>query len=170
VGEGVGLLGWYSEATVAHPYSHTGALATGAHETGFLLGYIPSSVAYTGIKENEAGRRQSVAVLWMFTDPLPARTLHVPPGHREIVGRIHANAGIERELALAVPSLPDRPTRITVEDRPDHNEATLVIKEVSRDASRSVTAHLCSGPPRETSGRLSGEWGPRRPGGGRRSA
>ena len=45
-----GILGMYSEATAAHPYSQAANLALGAHETGFLLGYIPSQVSYTAIE------------------------------------------------------------------------------------------------------------------------
>ncbi|HEX8690449.1 MAG TPA: hypothetical protein VF729_09435, partial [Solirubrobacterales bacterium] len=39
-----GLAGMYSEATAAHPYSQRANLELGAHETGFLLGWIPASV------------------------------------------------------------------------------------------------------------------------------
>ncbi|HEU4944602.1 MAG TPA: hypothetical protein VFT10_05505, partial [Solirubrobacterales bacterium] len=37
-----GLAGMYSEATAAHPYSQRANLELGAHETGFLLGWIPA--------------------------------------------------------------------------------------------------------------------------------
>ncbi len=40
-----GLAGMYSEATAAHPYSQRANVELGAHETGFLLGWIPASVA-----------------------------------------------------------------------------------------------------------------------------
>ena len=39
-----GLAGMYSEATAAHPYSQKANIELGAHETGFLLGWIPASV------------------------------------------------------------------------------------------------------------------------------
>jgi GNAT superfamily N-acetyltransferase len=45
-----GLAGMYSEATAAHPYSQRANIELGAHETGFLLGWIPASVS------NDAGR------------------------------------------------------------------------------------------------------------------
>ena len=40
-----GLAGMFSEATAAHPYSQRANIELGAHETGFLLGWIPASVA-----------------------------------------------------------------------------------------------------------------------------
>ena len=39
-----GLAGMFSEATAAHPYSQKANIDLGAHETGFLLGWIPASV------------------------------------------------------------------------------------------------------------------------------
>ena len=49
-----GLAGMYSEATAAHPYSQKANIELGAHETGFLLGWIPATV------DNDAagGRRR----------------------------------------------------------------------------------------------------------------
>jgi hypothetical protein len=56
-----GLAGMFSEATAAHPYSQRANIELGAHETGFLLGWIPASVA----NDAAAGgpkRRQSAAL------------------------------------------------------------------------------------------------------------
>ncbi len=50
-----GLAGMYSEATAAHPYSQKANIELGAHETGFLLGWIPASVA------NDAAGRAAAA-------------------------------------------------------------------------------------------------------------
>src|SRR6188472_4379705 len=40
-----GLAGMYSEATAAHPYSQKANIELGAHETGFLLGWIPATAS-----------------------------------------------------------------------------------------------------------------------------
>ena len=53
----------FSEATAAHPYSQRANIELGAHETGFLLGWIPASVA----NDAAAGaprRRQSAALFY----------------------------------------------------------------------------------------------------------
>jgi hypothetical protein len=58
-----GLAGMFSEATAAHPYSQRANIELGAHETGFLLGWIPASVA----NDAAAGaprRRQSAALFY----------------------------------------------------------------------------------------------------------
>ncbi len=43
-GQERGLAGMFSEATAAHPYSQKANIDLGAHETGFLLGWIPATV------------------------------------------------------------------------------------------------------------------------------
>jgi serine/threonine-protein kinase RsbW len=56
-----GYLGLFSEATAAHPYSQTANIALGAHETGFLLGWIPASVTNNAAQVSDE-HRQSVAL------------------------------------------------------------------------------------------------------------
>jgi serine/threonine-protein kinase RsbW len=129
-----GLLGMYSEATAAHPYSQAAIVALGGHETGFLLGYIPSQVSYTGIREGPAARRQSVALFWLVTNAAPHRTVHPPAWHREIVTAIYDHNGLDRDLAPAgsAPPLTGR-TRWTVTDHVDHNESTAVVERLGAD-------------------------------------
>jgi hypothetical protein len=55
-----GMAGMFSEATAAHPYSQRANVELGAHETGFLLGWIPASVD-NDAAEGARRRRQSAA-------------------------------------------------------------------------------------------------------------
>lgn len=55
--------GMYSEATAAHPYSQRANLELGAHETGFLLGWIPASVDNDAATDRRPGR-QSAALFY----------------------------------------------------------------------------------------------------------
>src|SRR6185312_10017681 len=57
-----GLTGMFSEATAAHPYSQRANIELGAHETGFLLGWIPASVSNDAAAG--APRRRQSAVLF----------------------------------------------------------------------------------------------------------
>jgi Acetyltransferase (GNAT) family len=129
-----GLLGMYSEATAAHPYSQAANLALGGHETGFLLGYIPSLVSTTAVTVDAQGHRQSVALFWLATNPAPVRVVHPPAWHRDIVASLYAHNRLERSL-VAPGSVPDLagPTHVTVTEHEDHNEATIAIDRVGAD-------------------------------------
>src|SRR4051794_34971249 len=78
-----GLAGMYSEATAAHPYSQKANIELGAHETGFLLGWIPASVS----NDAAGGRagRQSAALLYLKLNDGHRREVYAPERHREIV-------------------------------------------------------------------------------------
>ncbi|MFC7658524.1 hypothetical protein ACFQV8_22045 [Pseudonocardia benzenivorans] len=54
-----GLCGMYAEVTAVHPYSQKADLAAGAHETGFLLGWIPASVSNDAALDRRRRRRSA---------------------------------------------------------------------------------------------------------------
>ena len=78
-----GLVGMYSEATAAHPYSQKALLDLGGHETGFMLGFIPESVD-NSVSEPNVGR-QSAALFFLRLRPGKERMVYAPNRHREIV-------------------------------------------------------------------------------------
>src|SRR6478609_5350840 len=57
-----GIAGMFSEATAAHPYSQRANIELGAHETGFLLGWIPASVDNDAAGDRRG--RQSAALFY----------------------------------------------------------------------------------------------------------
>lgn len=81
-----GLAGMYSEATAAHPYSQRANIELGAHETGFLLGWIPASVANDAAEDERRGR-QSAALFYTKLNDGHERPVYAPERHREIVGQ-----------------------------------------------------------------------------------
>ena len=72
-----GLAGMYSEATAAHPYSQRANLELGAHETGFLLGWIPASVSNDAAAEQRP-RRQSAALFYAKLNDGHERRIYAP--------------------------------------------------------------------------------------------
>lgn len=77
-----GLVGMYSEATAAHPYSQRALLDLGGHETRFLLGFIPESVD-NSVSTPGTGR-QSAALFFLSLRPGRDREAHAPIRHRAI--------------------------------------------------------------------------------------
>jgi hypothetical protein len=81
-----GMAGMYSEATAAHPYSQRANIDLGAHETGFLLGWIPASVANDAAAGERRGR-QSAALFYAKLNDGHERAVYAPERHRAIVGQ-----------------------------------------------------------------------------------
>ena len=134
-----GLAGMYSEATAAHPYSQRANIDLGAHETGFLLGWIPASVSNDAAGER-AGR-QSAALFYTKLNDGPERPVYVPERHREVVAQTIALCELRGKVALppADCELPAR-TELHREIDRDHNLALLTVLEPGADLEPAVAA------------------------------
>jgi serine/threonine-protein kinase RsbW len=136
---GRGLAGMYSEATAAHPYSQKANIELGAHETGFLLGWIPASVA----NDAAGGRagRQSAALLYLKLNDGHRREIYTPERHREIVAQTVELCRLQGELADPPPDceLAER-TELNCEVDADHNLALLTVHVPGADLDRVIAA------------------------------
>ncbi len=138
-GQKRGLAGMYSEATAAHPYSQKANLDLGAHETGFLLGWIPASVENDAARE--ARRRNSAALFYTKLNDGHDRRVFAPERHHEIVGQTLALCELRGTLAHppADFELPAR-TEMHVEVDADHNLALLTVTTPGADLDEVVHA------------------------------
>lgn len=135
-----GLAGMYSEATAAHPYSQRANVDLGAHETGFLLGWIPASVEYNAI-DTGRNRRQSAALFYLKTNPGPSHPVYAPESHREMVHRTISLCGLRARLADP-PSHLRLPGRSVVHSAvtEGHGLAILTVTEPGADLPAAVGA------------------------------
>jgi hypothetical protein len=135
-----GLAGMYSEATAAHPYSQRANIELGAHETGFLLGWIPASVSNDAAGGAHPGR-QSAALFYTKLNDGHERPVYVPERHREIVGQT-------LELCELRGALAEPPTDVELAERSelhvgvdqDHNLALITVHVPGADLEAVVAA------------------------------
>jgi GNAT superfamily N-acetyltransferase len=135
-----GMAGMFSEATAAHPYSQRANLDLGAHETGFLLGWIPTSVD-NDAAEGERPRRQSAALFYAKLNDGHERRVYAPPRHHEIVGQTLALCGLRGTLTVPPPgaALASRSElHVAVDD--DHNLALITVHAPGADLEAAVGA------------------------------
>jgi len=127
-----GLAGMYSEATAAHPYSQKANIELGAHETGFLLGWIPASVSNDAAEGRQG--RQSAALLYLKLNDGHERSVYAPERHREIVTQTIELCELRGTVSdpPADTALPAR-TELHVEVDHDHNLALLTVLEPGAD-------------------------------------
>jgi hypothetical protein len=137
---GEGLAGMFSEATAAHPYSQRANIELGAHETGFLLGWIPASVS----NDAAAGaprRRQSAALFYTKLNDGHERRVYAPERHHEIVGQTLALCELRGTLAKPGPEaeLVSR-SELHVEIDDDHNLAVITVTVPGDDLEGVIAA------------------------------
>ncbi len=136
-----GMVGMFSEATAAHPYSQRANIELGAHETGFLLGWIPNSVDNDAAAAGERPRRQSAALFYAKLNDGQERRLYAPPRHHEIVGQTLALCGLRGTLAVPPPDADLAPrTALHVAVDPDHNLALITVDTPGADLAEVVGA------------------------------
>ena len=137
---GQGMAGMYSEATAAHPYSQRANIELGAHETGFLLGWIPASVSNDAAGDGRRGR-QSAALFYTKLNDGHERPVYVPERHRKIVGRTLELCELRGTLAepAADATLRDR-TELHVAVDADHDLALITIEVPGADLEAAVAA------------------------------
>jgi hypothetical protein len=137
---GAGMAGMYSEATAAHPYSQRANVELGAHETGFLLGWIPASVSNDAADAQPRGR-QSAALFYTKLNDGHGRPVYAPERHRGIVGRTLELCELRGTLAEPPAGAePARRTELHVEIDTDHNLALVTVNVPGRDLETVVAA------------------------------
>jgi len=137
---GEGLAGMFSEATAAHPYSQRANIDLGAHETGFLLGWIPASVSNDAAVASRP-RRQSAALFYTKLNDGHERRVYAPERHHEIIGQTLALCELRGTLAKPGPDaeLPER-SELEVEVDEDHNLALITVAVPGADLEAVVAA------------------------------
>jgi len=135
-----GLAGMYSEATAAHPYSQRANIELGAHETGFLLGWIPASVSNDAAGGARRGR-QSAALFYTKLNDGHERPVYAPERHREIVGQTLDLCELRGRLAQppAGAELAER-SELHVGVDQDHNLALITVHRPGADLEAVVAA------------------------------
>src|SRR5215207_8648176 len=135
-----GLAGMFSEATAAHPYSQKANLDLGAHETGFLLGWIPATVSNDAAGDQKP-RRQSAALFYTKLNDGHERPVYAPPRHHKIIRRTLELCELRGTLADPPQhtGLP-RCTEIHVEIDTDHNLALVTVPTPGADIEQVIAA------------------------------
>ena len=134
-----GMAGMYSEATAAHPYSQRANVDLGAHETGFLLGWIPATVSNDAAGARRG--RQSAALFYTKLNDGHERPVYAPERHHGIVGQT-------LELCELRGTLTDPPAGAEMAERTDlhvavdsdHNLALITVHVPGKDLEAAVAA------------------------------
>jgi hypothetical protein len=135
-----GLAGMFSEATAAHPYSQRANIDLGANETGFLLGWIPASVANDAAGAGPR-QRQSAALFYAKLNDGDERRVYAPERHHEIVGQTLALCELRGTLAVPAPDAELAPcTQLHVEVNRDHNLALITVDVPGADLETAIGA------------------------------
>lgn len=117
-----GLYGLYSEAVSIHPYTQKGNISLGAGETGFLLGYAPSTMYFKKIQEGKKEDRQTTVLFYFKLNEEPVQKVYAPFHHKTMIENIYKHNNIKRNFMQASKVEQDRlfgDSQINVKAIPD---------------------------------------------------
>jgi serine/threonine-protein kinase RsbW len=135
------IFGIFSEATAAHPYSQKANIDLGAHETGFLLGWIPASVSNNAaLNTQEAAHRQSVALFYLKTNPAHKHSIFAPTRYQPIIKKITTTSGLRGELEAAPTNTSvSETTMFTTTHKDDHNLSIITVTKPGQHLVAAIT-------------------------------
>lgn len=97
-----GVIGLFVEAVTLHAYSQKANIATGALETGVLLGHVPSEREYKGFS-GKALKSSRLATILLYNRllPEPSRIVFIPDELTLVAAKIYAYGGFKRTFGNA---------------------------------------------------------------------
>ncbi len=113
-----GVLGYWSEATCAHPASQRTNLDLGIVECGFLPGVIPPQLKMRAIGE-QTTQRMALMLFYGSLEDAPLSRVHLPRHHRAWMAGIYEALGFQLEILPSAEPPPDHPSQLAVILRPD---------------------------------------------------
>jgi len=139
-----GLMGLCSLPVTLHPYSQRAALKLGFREAGVLLGYVPQSVYFKQIGDQELPQRETLLYSFMPLD-LPAElTVYPPPHHAGMIRRIYQHVGLPRRLAECPADVqpPVAPSNLSTHIKLSFSSAQIELHGYGHRAIQEVAVRL----------------------------
>jgi anti-sigma regulatory factor (Ser/Thr protein kinase)/GNAT superfamily N-acetyltransferase len=96
--ESEGLMGLFGEAVTLHTYSQQVGRAAGLKDCALLLGFLPQTESFKGIRE-ELPQRESVLIHFRYLHEPPQATLFPPVHHLEMIFSLYKNLGASPVIA-----------------------------------------------------------------------
>jgi serine/threonine-protein kinase RsbW len=138
------MAGIYSEAVAVHPYTQKGNISLGAHETGFLIGFTPSTMFFKKIETQQRTKRQTT-VLFYLTLKDEERKVYSPFHHKAMIQKIYETNGLKRKLEKAAHnSLDDisEKSQIDVRVQTEPGRAFMRVSQFGRDVVELIGFRL----------------------------
>jgi len=138
------MKGIYSEAVAVHPFTQKGNISIGAHETGFLIGFTPTTMFFKKIQHKERTKRQTTILFYYLVNGDVGREVYIPEQHRSIVESIIDFNNLKRKIK----NKPDKlekthiKTIIDVEIQTETRRAFLRVRNYGEDFIELVKSHL----------------------------
>jgi anti-sigma regulatory factor (Ser/Thr protein kinase)/GNAT superfamily N-acetyltransferase len=138
------MAGIYSEAVAVHPYTQKGNISLGAHETGFLIGFTPSTMFFKKIETQQRTKRQTT-VLFYLTLKDEEKMVYPPFHHKAMIKKIYEMNGLKRKLEKAehniLEDIPEK-SQVDVRVQTEPGRAFMRVSQFGKDVVELIGFRL----------------------------
>ncbi len=138
------MAGIYSEAVAVHPYTQKGNISLGAHETGFLIGFTPSTMFFKKIEKQQRTKRQTT-VLFYLTLKDEVKKIYPPFHHKAMIKKIYEMNGLKRKVEKAAHNILDdipEKSQVDVRVQTEPGRAFMRVSQFGRDVVELIGFRL----------------------------
>ncbi len=138
------MAGIYSEAVAVHPYTQKGNISLGAHETGFLIGFTPSTMFFKKIETQQRTKRQTT-VLFYLTLKDEEEKIYPPFHHKAMIKKIYEMSGLKRKIEKAAHNILDdipEKSQIDVRVQTEPGRAFMRVSQFGKDVVELIGFRL----------------------------
>ncbi len=99
-----GLTGLYVHAVTSHAFSQRVAMRLDFTACAILLGYVPASLTFRGIRE-ELAQRETFLVQYKYLENPGPLKLYAPSKHQDFIAKLYGNLGVTPQFEVPEKSL-----------------------------------------------------------------
>jgi len=140
------MAGMYSEAVAVHPYTQKGNISLGAHETGFLIGFTPSTMFFKKIEKQQRTKRQTTVLFYLKLKEEEQKKVYLPFHHKAMIKKIYEMSGLNRKIEKAteknISQNIDEKSQIDVKVQTEPGRAFMKVSQFGKDVVELIGFRL----------------------------
>ena len=139
------MAGIYSEAVAVHPYTQKGNISLGAHETGFLIGFTPSTMFFKKIEKQQRTKRQTTVLFYLKLKDEEQKKVYPPFHHKAMIMKIYEKSGLNRRIEKAghnVLENIDEKSRVDIKVQTEPGRAFMRVSQFGKDVAELIGFRL----------------------------
>ena len=138
------MAGIYSEAVAVHPYTQKGNISLGAHETGFLIGFTPSTMFFKKIEKQQRTKRQTTVLFYLkLADD--EKKVYPPFHHKAMIKKIYEMSELNRKIEKAEHNVLkdiDEKSQVDVKVQTEPGRAFMRVSQFGKDVVELIGFRL----------------------------
>ncbi len=138
----IGLIGICSEPVTNHTRSQKTSFKTGSFSCGLMLGYLPATLAFKKMDQQQEHNRRSCVYNFMPLKVVEAKTVSVCDAYRDLVAAIYAGCGRQVTIDTQLRQNSEQAASVHSVFLPTLNMGIITVNTIGRDTVEQIKQGL----------------------------